>query len=350
MKYARKHLSSIQGYVPGEQPREDGFIKLNTNENPYPPSSRVFEAIRKVNGESLRKYPDPVFRRLREKIGRTYGVKPGQVFVGNGSDEVLSLLVRTFVDADEKVIFTYPTYVLYETLASLNAVGHEVIELDEQFNLPDEVFRCAGKLFFLPNPNSPTGKPVKKEVIARLCRSFNGLVAADEAYADFGDSSSISLLKECPNLLILRTFSKSFSLASIRVGFAIAQEQLVADLMKTKDSYNVNLLSQLAAEAAIDDIEHMRENVRKVMRTRERLSESLQKIGFTVYPSGANFVLAKFNGGNAGFLYEELKKRKILVRYFPVRRLEDCLRITVGTDAEVDALLKELADITEKHV
>ena len=350
MNYARKHLSSIQGYVPGEQPREDGFIKLNTNENPYPPSPRVFEAIQQVTGESLRKYPDPVFRRLREKIGKTYRVKPDQIFVGNGSDEVLSLLVRTFVDVNEKVVFTYPTYVLYETLASLNAVHHEAIELDEQFNLPDEVFQCVGKLFFLPNPNSPTGKPVKKEIICRLCRSFSGLVVADEAYADFGDNSSIPLLKECPNLIILRTFSKSFSLASIRVGFAIAQEELIADLMKTKDSYNVNLLSQLAAEAAIDDINHMRENVRRVVSTREHLSENLQKLGFTVYPSGANFVLARFSSGNVGFIYEELKKRKILVRYFPIRRLEDCLRITVGTGEEVDALLKELADITQKHI
>jgi histidinol-phosphate aminotransferase len=345
MNFARKHLADVKGYVPGEQPREEGFIKLNTNENPYPPSPRVLDALREVNGERMRKYPDPVFRRLREKIAHTYGVGVDQIFVGNGSDEALSLLVRTFVDPSEKVLFTYPTYILYETLARLNAVGHEAVELDENFDLPEEVFRRSGKLFFLANPNSPTGKPVSREVIKRLCNSFPGLVATDEAYADFSDCTSIPILNECPNLIILRTFSKSFSLASIRVGFALAKEELIADLMKTKDSYNVSLLSQIAAEAAIDDIEYMRENVRKVICTRERLTGSLRKLGFIVYPSGANFILAKYPTGSAAPLYEELKKRKILVRYFPIRRLEDCLRITIGTDAEVDALLKQLSNI-----
>jgi len=345
MKFVRRHLEKVEGYVPGEQPREEGFIKLNTNENPYPPSPRVFEAICQVTGERLRKYPDPVFRRLREKIGNIYGIKPEQVFVGNGSDEVLSLLVRTFVDPGEKVLFTYPTYVLYETLALLNAVAHESVELDDQFDLPEQVFGRSGKLFFIANPNSPTGKPVTREVVRRLCDSFKGLIIADEAYADFSDHSSASILATCPNLVILRTFSKSFSLASIRVGFALAHEEIVADLMKTKDSYNVNLLSQIAAEAALDDIEYMRENVRRIVRTRERLSDSMRKLGFTIYPSGTNFVLAKYPKGSARPLYEELKKRKILVRYFAIRRLEDCLRITVGTDAEIDALLKELKNI-----
>ncbi|RJP22807.1 MAG: histidinol-phosphate transaminase [Candidatus Abyssobacteria bacterium SURF_5] len=344
MKFGRRHLDLVQGYVPGEQPQEEGFIKLNTNENPYPPSPRVVKVLTRISPDRMRKYPDPVFRRLRQKIALAYGVRPAQVFVGNGSDEVLSLLVRTFVDPDEKVLFTYPTYVLYETLARLNAVEHEAIELDAQFDLSEEVFRSSGKLFFIANPNSPTGKPVKSDVIRRLCDSFAGLVVADEAYADFSDTSSIPILSECPNLVILRTFSKAFSLASIRVGFALAAEDVIADLMKTKDSYNVNLLSQLAAEAAIEDIEYMRENARKIVQTRERMSASLRGLGFTVYPSGANFVLTKYND-NASPLYEELKRRKILVRYFPIRRLENCLRISVGTDAEVDALLTELGDI-----
>jgi histidinol-phosphate aminotransferase len=347
MRYARRHLTEVQGYVPGEQPTEDGFIKLNTNENPYPPSPRVFEAIKRVTGEGMRKYPDPVYRRLRSKISQVYGVGPEQVFVGNGSDEVLRLLVRTFVDADEKVVFTYPSYVLYETLANLNGVGCEAVELDDDFDLPEEIFRKGGKLLFVANPNSPTGKPVARDAMARLCRSFQGLVIADEAYADFGRCSCIPLLQECANLMILRTFSKSFSLASIRVGFALAREEHIADLMKTKDSYNVNLLSQLAAEAALDDLEHMRANVKKIVSTRERMSEGLKKLGFGVYPSESNFVLAKYSKGDARGLYEELKRRKILVRYFPLRRLDDCLRITVGTDEEVDALLEELADIVK---
>ncbi|MBI4833138.1 MAG: histidinol-phosphate transaminase [Candidatus Lindowbacteria bacterium] len=348
MSYARKHLAAIEGYRPGEQPAEGGFIKLNTNENPYPPSPRVFEAIKGVAGENMRKYPDAVFRRLRSRISETYGVGKERIFVGNGSDEVLSLLVRTFVDPDEKVVYTYPSYVLYETLAQLNAVGYKAVELDENFDLPEEVFRAKGKLFFLANPNSPTGKCVPVDMIGKLCRSFPGLVIADEAYVDFSQSSCLPLLKECANLVILRTFSKSFSLASIRVGFALASERNVADLMKMKDSYNVNHLSQLAAEAALEDIEHMRANVRKIVRTRSRLSRELEALGFVVYPSESNFVLARYPDGTACPLYEELKRRKILVRYFPLRRLEDCLRITVGTDEEINALLKELGSILKK--
>lgn len=348
MSYARKHLASVEGYVPGEQPIDAEYIKLNTNENPYPPSPRVFEAINGASGDSMRKYPDAVWRRLRAKISEVYRVSPEQIFIGNGSDEVLSLLLRTFVDPDEKVISTYPSYVLYETLAQLNAVGCDAVELDDEFDLPEEIFGKAGKLFFVANPNSPTGKSVSNDIIAQLCRSFNGLVVADEAYADFSTTSCISLLQEYPNLIILRTFSKSFSLASIRVGFALASEACIAELMKTKDSYNVNLLSQLAAEAALDDIEYMRANVRKIVRTRERLSNSLRELGFTVHPSESNFVLAKYPEGSAQALYEELKRRKVLVRYFPLRRLEDSLRITVGTDEEVDTLLKELTDILKE--
>ncbi len=344
MSYTRKHLASVDGYTSGEQPTEAGYIKLNTNENPYPPSPRVFEAVRRATGERMRKYPDAVWRSLRAKIADVYGVAPERVFVGNGSDEVLSLLIRTFVDPDEKVVYPYPSYVLYETLSQLNDVEYEQVELDDDFDLPEEAFGTAGKIFFLANPNSPTGKPVSIDVIARLCGSFPGLVVADEAYADFGKSSCIGLLGEYSNLIVLRTFSKSFSLASIRVGFALASEELIADLMKTKDSYNVNLLSQLAAEAALEDLEHMRENVGKIVRTRGRLTESLRRLGFEVYPSESNFVLARPPDGDAHGVYEELKRRKILVRYFPLRRLEDRLRITVGTDDEVDALLKELGD------
>jgi histidinol-phosphate aminotransferase len=347
MSYARRHLGTVEGYVPGEQPSDSGFIKLNTNENPYPPSDRVFEAIGQVTGETMRKYPDPVYRQLRSKISSVYGVGPEQVFIGNGSDEVLSLLVRTFVDPDEKVIYTYPSYVLYETLAQLNAVGHEAVELDDDFNVPEQLFRKKGKLLFMATPNSPTGKSVSNDVIASLCRSFAGLVIADEAYADFSSSSCVSMLREHSNLMVLRTFSKSFSLASIRIGFALGHEEHIAELMKTKDSYNVNLLSQLAAEAALDDLDHMRSNVRKICRTRERLSHGLEKLGFVVYPSESNFVLAKYADGNAKLLYEDLKKRRILVRYFPLRRLEDCLRITVGTDKEVDALLGALKEILD---
>ncbi len=345
MSYARKHLASIEGYVPGEQPTDGAYIKLNTNENPYPPSPKVFEAVKNVTGEQLRKYPDATWRGLRSKISEVYGVAPERIFVGNGSDEILSLLIRTFVDPGEKVVYMYPSYVLYETLAAISAVEYEGVELDDNFDLPEDAFERKGKIFFLANPNSPTGKPVPLEVVRRLCESFPGIVVADEAYADFGDCSCIDLLGEYPNLMALRTFSKSFALASIRVGFALAPERLIADLMKTKDSYNVNLLSQVAAEAALDDLEHMRSSVEKIKQTRERLISSLLGMGFDVFPSQTNFILARPPGGAAREVYEQLKERKILVRYFPIRRLDDRLRITVGTDDEVDALLCALEEI-----
>lgn len=348
MSYARKHLASIEGYVPGEQPTDGAYIKLNTNENPYPPSPRVFEAVKNVTGEELRKYPDATWRGLRAKISEVYGVGPEQIFVGNGSDEALSLLIRTFVDPGEKVVYMYPSYVLYESLAAINAVEHEGVELDEAFELPEDAFEREGKMFFVANPNSPTGRPVLAEVMARLCESFSGIVVSDEAYADFGDSSCIDLLRDHSNLIVLRTFSKAFSLASIRVGFALGSEKLIAGLMKTKDSYNVNLLSQAIAEAALGDIAHMRAGIEKIKKTRERLTESLRQSGFDVFPSEANFLLARPPDGNARAVYEKLKERKILVRYFPIRRLDDRLRITVGTDDEVDALLEALGEILGK--
>lgn len=347
MSFARKHLASIEGYVPGEQPA-GGYIKLNTNENPYPPSPKVFEAIARATGEEMRKYPDALWRGLRAKLSEVYGVEPDRIFVGNGSDEVLSLLIRTFVDPGEKVLYMYPSYVLYETLAAINAVEYEGVELDDDFDIPEEAFGIGGKIFFVANPNSPTGKPVPLDTIKRLCESFPGLVVADEAYADFGDCSCLDILGDYSNLVILRTFSKAFSLASIRVGFALASEELIADFIKTKDSYNVNLLSQLAAEAALNDIEHMRANVENTKRTRERLIDSLRDIGFDVYPSASNFLLARPPDGNAREVYEQLKERKILVRYFPLRRLDDRLRISIGTDDEVDALLKALEEILKR--
>jgi histidinol-phosphate aminotransferase len=347
MSFARKHLASIEGYVPGEQPA-GGYIKLNTNENPYPPSPKVFEAVARATGEEMRKYPDAVWRGLRAKMSEVYGVGPEQIFVGNGSDEVLSLLIRTFVDPGEKVLYMYPTYVLYETLAAINAAEYEGVELDDNFDIPEEAFGMQGKLFFIANPNSPTGKPVPIATIRRLCESFPGIVVSDEAYADFGDCSCIDVLGDYPNLVILRTFSKAFSLASIRVGFALASEELIADFIKTKDSYNVNLLSQLAAEAALDDIEYMRANVEKTKRTRSRLADSLRDIGFDVYPSASNFLLARPPDGSANEVYEQLKERKILVRYFPLRRLDDRLRISIGTDDEVDALLEALGEIIKR--
>jgi histidinol-phosphate aminotransferase len=268
--------------------------------------------------------------------------------VGNGSDEVLSLLIRTFVDPGEKVLYMYPSYVLYETLSAINAVEYEGVELDDDFDIPEETLKMDGKLFFIANPNSPTGKPVPIDTIRRLCESFPGIVVADEAYADFGNCSCIDVLGDYANLMILRTLSKAFSLASIRVGFALASEELVADFIKTKDSYNVNLLSQLAAAAALGDIEYMRANVEKTKRTRGRLTDSLRDIGFDVFPSESNFLLARPPDGNAREVYEELKERKILVRYFPLRRLDDRLRISVGTDEEVDALLEALGEILKK--
>jgi histidinol-phosphate aminotransferase len=346
--YFRANIDAMTGYVPGEQPRDDGYVKLNTNENPYPASPRVKAALKRAVNASLRLYPEPMSDTLRATAAKVYGVRPTNVIAGNGSDELLSIVMRCFVGAQDRVAFPVPTYSLYDTLVEIQDGVSARIDFPANFSLPTSLAEQNAALTFLCNPNAPSGTHVGPGEIERLARAVKGVLVVDEAYVDFAESegaSSIPLIGRLPNLIVLRTFSKSFSLAGMRIGLAFADEKIIAGMMKVKDSYNLNRLSMIAATAALEDMAWMQRNVRRIQRSRRKLTSALRRLGYDVYSSHANFVLARKPGKNLKTVYEELKRRKILVRYFDVPGLQDCLRITVGTPKEIQALLKELAAV-----
>ncbi len=347
MKYGRDILKDVHGYVPGEQPRGQRLIKLNTNENPYPPSPRVAEVFEKFDPEWLRKYPDPVSTQLREICAARYGYdSPDWVVIGNGMDELLALVLRTFVDPGDAVLATYPTYSLYEILCQLHGCALTYVDLDEDYQLTEEFYNTPARLCLLTRPNAPTGVAVPRESVERLCTEFDGIVVIDEAYVDFADDSCMDFPQRFDNAIVMRTFSKSFSLAGMRIGTAVANPDIMAEFAKTKDSYNMNAISQLVGLMAMDDYAHMEMNAGAVCVTRERVRQELITLGFDVPDSQTNFVLAHWNGTpTAKEIFQQLRERGILVRYFDHRRLENALRITIGTDDECNELLTALREI-----
>jgi len=350
-RFLRKNIAALSGYVPGEQPRDDGIIKLNTNENPYPPSPRVFTALRKAINPSLRLYPEPLADSLRTVAARVYGVRTENILAGNGSDEILSILMRCFVGPHEKVAFPVPTYSLYDTLIAIQEGERIGVPYPTDFSVPEKLASQQASLTFLCNPNSPSGTLVPLRDIERLAQAVAGVLVIDEAYIDFAESegaSTLPLIRHFPNLVVLRTFSKSFSLAGMRIGLAFASEDIISGMMKVKDSYNVNRLSLVAAAAALEDISWMTRNALRIQGNRRQLTAGLRQLGFYVYPSHANFVMARKTEQNLQALYEGLKSRNILVRYFDTPGLQDCLRITVGTLQEIRSLLREMKAIDTK--
>jgi len=346
MSFFRPTIDALSGYVPGEQPRETGFIKLNTNENPYPPSPAVLKAVRRAVNRDLRLYPDPVATALREKVAEVYDTKPGRVLVGNGSDDLLTLIVRAFAGPRGVVAYPTPTYSLYSTLCAIENAKTRPIPFGPDFALPAGLKRKGAAVTLVANPNSPSGTMIEPVELGRLARALQGVLVVDEAYVDFADDDCLRLVKRHKNVLVLRTFSKAFSLCGARLGFAVARENLINGLMKVKDSYNVNRLAQVAGVAALDDIGVMRANADKVRRTRARLTQGLEALGWRVIPSQSNFVFARVRAPHsARECYEKLKARKILVRFFDQPGLDDGLRITVGTDREIKALLTALRAI-----
>ncbi len=350
MSLFRPDVHRIAGYVPGEQPQAGGWIKLNTNENPYPPSPRVTEAIREASAR-LNVYPDPVATRFRKIAGELFGVDPDWILPGNGSDEVLTILMRTFVDPGESLAFPYPSYILYETLAALQGAKSQRLPLnaDWSFDLDAaQPIATKAKIVFIPNPNSPSGNLWSSEVLETLAPE-RGVLILDGAYADFASGPTGAGLLHSDigdRVLLTRTLSKSYSLAGLRFGFGVAHPDLIAGMRKVKDSYNCDTLSIAAACAALEDQEWLRQNTARILATRTRLANALHTMGFDVVPSEANFVWATRPSGGHGEIYEGLKERQILVRYmrFPEASnfsddAYDGLRITVGTDAEIDRLL-----------
>ncbi|MBI2425653.1 MAG: histidinol-phosphate transaminase [Candidatus Hydrogenedentes bacterium] len=347
MRFVREILKDVEGYTPGEQPQGSNLIKLNTNENPYPPAPGVLEALRNLSADALRKYPDPLSVAFRRACAQRYGAPDESwIFAGNGMDELLAMVLRTFVDPGDTVVATYPTYSLYEILCVLHGAKLHYVDLDDDFQLTPDFMSASGRLCFLTRPNAPTGVAAPREAVADFCARFQGIVVIDEAYADFAADTCMDFPDRFDNVIVMRTFSKSFSLAGMRVGTMKAQPQLVREFLKTKDSYNMNAASQAAALAAITDYDHMLASVAKVCATRQRLREALVARGFRVPESQSNFLLAHWNGTpSAKDIFQALSAQQIFVRYFSARRLENALRITIGTDAECDALLAAIDGI-----
>ena len=321
------------------------MVKLNTNENPYPPSPRVLEAIAGAANASVRLYPDPEAHALRARAARVYGVPADHIMAGNGSDELLALVLRAAIDPGDRVAFPVPTYSLYETLVAVQGGAAVRVPFPDDFSLPPALAAARARVTFLCNPNSPSGTLVPLERVEALARALPGLLVVDEAYVDFAREHALGLVGRLPNVLVLRTLSKSFSLAGLRVGLAFGHPDLLAGLRTVKDSYNLSRLSQAAGEAALGDLPWMEANLARIKATRARLAAELERTGFRVPASEANFVLARRPGVDLGPVARALAARDILVRHFAVPGLEDALRITVGTDAEVDALLVALRDV-----
>jgi len=342
----RRIVEAMEGYVPGEQPRDRRYVKLNTNENPYPPSPQVLEALHDAVAENLRLYPRPMADELRERAARLYRLQPENVLVGNGSDELLAIVMRACVDPASRVAYPVPTYSLYDTLVSIHGGQAVHVPFPPDFSLPEALLETDAKLVIVCNPNSPSGTLVPPESFrALLERRPSRLVVADEAYVDFADANCLDLLREHRNLVVLRTLSKSYSLAGLRIGLALGAERVIEALAKVKDSYNVNRLSIVAGAAALRDPRWMEGNVRRIRRSRDALTRRLVEMGFEVPPSQANFVLARRPGQDLGPVYEGLKRRGVLVRHFPTPDLRDALRITVGTDDEIGVLLRVLGQL-----
>ena len=352
---ALPHVAKLHAYTPGLQPSEPGWVKLNTNECPYPPSPRVAEALRSEiggDGAALRLYPNPASAPLRAAVARLHGVAPESVCIGNGSDDILNLLVRAFCGGNAAAGYTVPSYSLYPVLVGMQDGASEIIPFDRSMRLPVERLAASrARVLFLTSPNAPTGVAFANTDLERVLAGFPGILVVDEAYAPFAEADAVPLLARHPRLVITRTLSKAYALAGIRVGYALADPAVIGVLDRLRDSYNVNRLSQAAALAAVGDEEHLRANVARVKATRDRfLGELTGRRGWFTYPSQANFVFTEprdargaTGPGVARSAYDFLCTRKVLVRHFPSHALTaPFLRITVGTDPEMRVLSESL--------
>ncbi len=331
----------MAGYVPGEQPRAgDRVIKLNPNETPFPPGERVLKALREIDPETLRRYPNPTADMFRAAAAKLLDVSMEQIIAGNGSDDILSIATRTFLGPQDLLAFPEPTYSLYPVLADIDEARHVGVPWEKDWALPLEGLLATGaRAIYLANPNAPSGTVVPSGRIRDLLKKFDGLLLVDEAYVEFAEESCIPLVKDFPNVVITRTLSKSYSLAGLRFGYAVAQAAVIAEMMKVKDSYNCDAISTLVATAAIEDQDYARQTWEHVRGERDRLAGELTAVGWHVIPSHANFLLAGAPDGDGKAAYLGLKAQGILVRYFDKPGLRDKIRITVGTSQENNALL-----------
>ena len=347
MSFFREHIEAMEGYVPGEQPNDPSVIKLNTNENPYPPSPKALEAIASVTGEQLRRYPQPMADRFRDAASKVFGVDRDCVICGNGMDDILNMTVRAFSGPEAALVYPVPTYTLYAVLAGIQASMVREVSWPADYALPlDALVAARGSVTYLANPNAPTGTLVSIDDVAHLAEALPGVLCIDEAYVDFAERDCMSIATRFDNVLVMRTMSKGYALAGIRFGFAVGHPQLIRGLMKVKDSYNVDALAIAVSSAALLDQAYLQETRAKVIAERTRLAAALNACGLQCLPSQANFLLARTTKPPAAALYESLKARRILVRYFNSPGLNDALRITVGTPEQNDALIAALKDLT----
>ena len=342
-------VRQLEPYVPGEQPQIDGLIKLNTNESPYPPSAQVHQVMSEDAVARLRLYPDPNSRKLKAALADYYQVQEAQVFVGNGSDEVLALLFMAFFQQAKPLLFPDITYSFYKVYCKLFAITPQPIPLRDDFSIDFADYGIDNGGIIFPNPNAPTamGKPLA-EIETLLERNRNSVVVVDEAYIDFGGATAISLVDKYPNLLVVQTLSKARALAGMRVGFAVGHKDLIEGLDRVKNSFNsypLDRLAEAAAVAAFADDDYFRECCDKVIATREWTIAELDKLGFVTLPSQANFVLTQ-PPGDAATLAAKLREHKILVRYFNAPRINQFLRITIGTDAQMHQLVDVLQGLS----
>ncbi|WP_411682491.1 histidinol-phosphate transaminase [Clostridium thailandense] len=348
-KYWSEVTRSIEPYVCGEQPKDKKYVKLNTNENPYPPSPKVLEAIKNAANGDLRLYPDPNCDKLSETIAEYYDLDRKQIFIGNGSDEVLALSFLTFFNPGETIIFPDISYSFYPVYADLYKINYKLAKLKENFSISVDDFLTENGGVVIPNPNAPTGRCLDVASIKKILDyNSNKVVIIDEAYIDFGGVSVVNLIKEYPNLLVIQTLSKSRSLAGIRVGFALGQEELIDGLNRIKNSFNSYTIDRVAAIAAVEaikDEEYFRECASKIIKTREEVVEKLTLLDFNVIPSKANFIFTAHSTYPASELFTRLREKGVLVRYFNKNRINNYLRITIGSDEEMNYFIEKVKEI-----
>ncbi len=340
-QFVRSTVREMEGYTPGEQPAAgERIVKLNTNENPFPPSERVMQAIAGVNAETLRRYPNPTADAFRDAAAQLHGVTRDHIIAGNGTDDLLTIATRCFVPSGGLLAYPDPTYSLYEVLARLQDAKFVVAPWDRGYSLPiDGLTATKANAIFLVNPNNPTGTFVPPSKVAELARRFAGLLLVDEAYVDFAEDNCLSLVRQFSNIVVTRSLSKAYSLAGLRFGYAIAQPPVIAEMMKVKDSYNCDAISIAAAAAALEDQSYARWTWDHIKSERTRVGAELTQLGWAVPPSQANFILAAVPGGCAKEMHRGLKEQGILVRHFDLPGLADKLRISVGQSHEKNALL-----------
>lgn len=344
------NVRRVEPYVPGEQPKENDIIKLNTNENPYPPSPNAVKALEHFDTNKMRLYPDPDSQILVEALAERYGLKSSQVFVGVGSDDVLSMAFMTFFNSDKPVLFPDITYSFYDVWADVYRIPYKQIPLDESFRINPDDYCCENGGIIFPNPNAPTGVLEGLSMIEKIIKSNpDSIVIIDEAYIDFGGESCLPLIEKYDNLLVVQTFSKSRSMAGMRIGFAMGNEKLIKymnDVKFSVNSYTMNPVTQICGAESVKDEVYFKKTVDKIIATREDAKIKLKNLGFNFPDSKSNFIFASHNTKPANEIFEELKKRKIFVRYWNKPRISNYLRITVGTPEEMTSLLNALEEIT----